>query len=372
MVSLARSTLLHEWRRFLAAVLATAFSAVLMQVQFALLLGMFATVTTVVDRSEAELWLTSPDLPSVELGREIPRRLEAVARGYSSVARAEPLLLGLGEWRSPGGQKVAITLVGYEARPDGLGLPAELREFAPRLGESAAVLLEETDLAKLGVTVGESAEVNGRKVRVVGTVRGFRAIGGANVLASAETFRHLTPSSSEDRTSFVLLDLRDGESAEAVRDRFRREMRGVSVWTGAELSQRSQRYWLLESGAGAGAGFASLLGLAVGVAITSQTLRAAMLASLREFATLRALGVPSRRLARVVLEQSFWIGLLGLLLAAVGTASVAALGAWAGVAMLFPGWLLALTAAFSLGVALLSGALALRPLYSVEPADLLR
>ena len=54
MVSLARATLLHEWRRFLAAVLAVAFSGLLVLVQLALLVGMFGTVAVYIDESNAE------------------------------------------------------------------------------------------------------------------------------------------------------------------------------------------------------------------------------------------------------------------------------------------------------------------------------
>lgn len=374
MLSLARATLLHDWRRYLAAVLATAFSALLILVQFALLLGMFGTVTTVVDRARAALWITSPDLPSLDLGREIPRRLEPLARRHPAVASSEPLHYGLGEWRTPLGTKVTATVIGYDLRPGGLGLPLALASLAARLAEPQAVLIDEADQVKLGVRAGGVAELNGRRVRVVGLVQGFRAIGGVNVLASMETFRHLglVPPSGGDSVSFLLLGLRPGEEAERTRDGLRNDLRGVSVWTARELSLRSRRYWLLESGAGAGAGFSSLLGLVVGVAITSQTLRGAILASLREFATLRALGVPARSLAGVVLEQSLWVGLAGLTLATLGLGGVALLGRALGVALEFPAWLFASTAVFSLAIALLSGLLALRPLYAAEPAELLR
>jgi ABC-type antimicrobial peptide transport system permease subunit len=43
-----------------------------------------------------------------------------------------------------------------------------------------------------------------------------------------------------------------------------------------------------------------------------------------------------------------------------------------GVAVQFPWWSIAVTAAFTLFVALLSGYLSLKPLYATEPAELLR
>ena len=66
---------------------------------------------------------------------------------------------------------------------------------------------------------------------------------------------------------------------------------------------------------GVGMGFTAFLSLLVGMAITSQTLYAATLTSLREYAVLRALGIPRRYMAGMVMAQSLWVGLGGIGLA---------------------------------------------------------
>ena len=55
-------------------------------------------------------------------------------------------------------------------------------------------------------------------------------------------------------------------------------------------------------------GFSLFLGLLIGIGITSQTLRGAILASIKEFASLRALGVSMGSLSKIVLELSLWVG----------------------------------------------------------------
>jgi putative ABC transport system permease protein len=142
--------------------------------------------------------------------------------------------------------------------------------------------------------------------------------------------------------------------------------------TAVELSAMSQLYWLLESGTGAGFLFSTGLGLLVGVAIASQSLRAAMLASLREYATLRALGIPLAALRHVVLEQSFWIGAAGLATTLVLTSAVWAAATAGDVAIAVTWWAVLSTSALTLGVSLVSGLLSLGPLLRTEPADLLR
>jgi pyruvate dehydrogenase E2 component (dihydrolipoamide acetyltransferase) len=62
--------------------------------------------------------------------------------------------------------------------------------------------------------------------------------------------------------TFALARLADPTRADAVRDSLQQPGRTVtrfSAWTAEDLSIKSQAYWLLESGAGAGSAFASLL-----------------------------------------------------------------------------------------------------------------
>ena len=58
-----------------------------------------------------------------------------------------------------------------------------------------------------------------------------------------------------------------------------------------------------------------VLALLVGLAVTSETLYAAVLAQSKEFAVLEALGIPRRHVVGLVLAQSFWLGVGGILLA---------------------------------------------------------
>jgi putative ABC transport system permease protein len=119
-------------------------------------------------------------------------------------------------------------------------------------------------------------------------------------------------------------------------------------------------------------GFAALLGLLVGAVVTSQTLYAATLASQREFAVLRALGIPRWRIAVLVVAQSLGVGLFGICLAAPVVFGLAALVDLLGAKILLPGWLLSLTGGVTVTMAVLAGLTALRSLRLIEPAILLR
>ncbi|MFI4980400.1 MAG: ABC transporter permease [Nevskiales bacterium] len=375
-MSLARATLLHEWRRFLPGLLSVAFAGVLMLVQLGLLLGMFGTVTVLVDRSDANLWVTSPETESFDQSRDIPANLGALLRLHPAVARSETLLVHDADWRSGDDTRVAVTLVGLTPAADALACPQPMRAaLCAKLAEPSAVVIDRGEADKLHTAVGRLAEVNGHRVRVVGLSEGLRSIGNTYVFASSQTARYLSEPSAtgEDLTTFVLAKARS-DAPEAVRDDLQALLHrpAYRIWTDREFSYNSQRWWLTESGVGAGFLFSSLLGLIIGTVITSQTLRGVILSTLREYATFRAIGVPAVKLSAVVLEQSLWIGVLGALLTVLVSVLANALAQALYVPLVLTWWAVLTAVLIGLFTAVISGLLALRELYRLEPAELLR
>ena len=375
-VSLARRSLIYEWKRYLAAVLAVAFSGLLVLVQLGLLLGMLSTFTAVVDQAGADLWVVEGRTESFDLAREMPRRYEMRLRTHPEVTSVQSLAFGWTDWRRPDGGRVTIYVIGLDVGPGSLSLPRSFDEGLRRaLEPDGNVVVDAADLGKLGVRVGDTAEVSGHRVRVAGITHGLRAIGGANVFLSRATAATILDETfSSDRSAYFLLRLREPARAEQVL----RELQPAGdpppyrVMHPAQLSALSQAYWLFESGAGASFAFSTLLGLVVGIAITSQTLRSAILGALREYAMLRALGVPLRALRAVVLVQAFWVGLVGVGITGILTLVVVAVAAALEIPISLPLWSVAAAMLLTLVVALISGLLALAPLRDTEPAELLR
>jgi putative ABC transport system permease protein len=372
MSSYTLTTLWHERQRFLPAVLAVAFSALLIAVQTGLLLGMFTFASLPVDHSAAHVWVGGRGVQSVELGRPTPESYLCRLAAQPEVERCEPVLQGFAEWLKPGGGAELCVVVGSRLGAESLGAVRELTpELRARLAEPGSVVVDESDLGLLGVRgVGDVAAVSERRVRVVGVVRGLRGLAGAYVFCSLRTARALLEM-RPGQAVFLLARCRDGADARAVAARVGAAA-ALSAFTSEELSRRSRLRWLSETRAGLVLGLAAALGLVVGAAVTSQTLYAATLASAREYALLWALGIPRRRVAAEVLAQAFWVGAAGTLLALPAAAALTWLIDRLGACVLLPAWLLAATAAVTLAMALLSGVVALRVLRLLGPARLLR
>jgi putative ABC transport system permease protein len=119
-------------------------------------------------------------------------------------------------------------------------------------------------------------------------------------------------------------------------------------------------------------GFSAFLGLLIGVVITWQTLRGAIMANIKEFASLRALGVSMGDLRNIVMELSFWVGVIGVLASGLLTWLVWLIATASGVPMAFPPVLVGVVAVFLIVIAMVSGFLSLGVLKNSQPADLLR
>ncbi|MET3652408.1 ABC transporter permease [Dyella japonica] len=377
MVALARKTLVYEWRRFLPAILAVGFAGLLQLLQAALVLGIFGSASVYITGSSADLWAGYPGTQSVNLGRSIDSGVEMRLRMDPSVTAVEPFHWVDADWRGPsdtGG--VSVFVSGINARPDGMlfahALPPALRA---RLNEPDAVIVDRADLDSLGVHVGDSAVINGHRVRVVGVSSGLRALGGVNVVASLATAAELdTDPSNANRMTYFVAKLRDPAQADEVAARLRGNTAfgKYDVWTAQDFARRSQLYWMFDTGAGAGVLFLAGIVFLVGAVITSQTLVAAVIGSVREYATLNALGVGVGALRRVVMEQAFWVGALGLVGSTVLGAIALAIARSRSVPVALDPWTTLACLALGMGLAIVSGLAAMRSLRRADPATLLR
>jgi putative ABC transport system permease protein len=376
MVPLARRTLLHEWRRFLPSAFAVAFSGLLLLVQAALVFGIFDSAAVYIEASGGDLWIGHPGTQSIELGRPIPEAARMAALMDPAVERVEAFSWSDGDWRGPaekGG--VSVFVSGVDTRPDALLFAGVLAPaLRARLDEPDSVIVDRADIGKLGLSVGGQAVINGHRVRIVGVASGLRALGGVNIVASLATARRLDNGDSRGEVAYYVVKLRDPAQAEAVRARLQPAGANprYAVWTRAEFARRAVLYWMLETGAGVGVLFLAGVVFLVGAVITSQTLMGAVAGSMREYATLHALGVGFGALRRVVLAQAAWVGVFGLAIGGLATAILVLLAQRRDV----PVHLDAVTAlacgALVMGIALVSGLMAVRTLRHADPALLLR
>jgi putative ABC transport system permease protein len=175
------------------------------------------------------------------------------------------------------------------------------------------------------------------------------------------------------KTGPLMVRVADSRRAEIVRDQLNAVSGGAyRAWTRPELAKANENALMSEQIIGIFLSFSVFLGFLIGVGITSQTLRGAILSSIKEYASLRALGVSMGSLRLIVMELSVWVGIAGLGATALFTGGVYLLATNSGLPMGFPmQWIIGVSVLLIV-ISCASGLLALGILKKSQPADLLR
>lgn len=380
-MTLALSTLIYEWRRYMAAVIALAFSGLLVLAQVGMFMGIGKAFTATIERSRADVMVLGPKAENLDNQSGVPRRLMPVVYMHPDVLEVKNLDGGWGmfqnvstrdEKKKPKAEGVQLSSV--DPYPGAVTLPTDYPESVREaLQEPYAVAVDRTALKRLGVKLGDKATFNGKTIRIRGVLDGYPNMMNVSLVVSRQTLGLLNQASNGDRVGPLMVKIRDPLQADRVRNELNAMAKGeYRAWTRAELAKANENSMFEEQIIGIMLGFSVFLGILIGVGITSQTLRGAILASIKEFASLRALGVSMGSLRRIVLELSFWVGIAGLGATALLTVGVSALAGANGVPMAFPPEMVVGVAILLVFIAMLSGLLALGILKKSQPADLLR
>ena len=379
-MSLALSTLIYEWRRYLAAVIALSVAGLLVLAMTGMFMGMSKSFTATIDRSPAEVMVLPPDAETLFANNSgEPRRIIPQIYQHPEVLEVQALNFNFAFWTNfpKDGQPAkaeGVRVVIVNPIRGAVTLPNDFSDqLIQALLEPYAVIVDRSSLNKLGVQPGDRAKVNGAEVWVRGTTDGYPSMFNATVFVSQQTAKLLKLADDGPRVGPLMVKIKHPQQAGQVAAGLNALAKGqYRAWSREELSQVSQKSMLKEGGIAVMIGFAVVVGAFIGVVITWQTLQGAILANIKEFASLRALGVSMWSLRLIVMELSLWVGVVGLVLTAVLTGLVWLLSQASGVPLDFPLFIDVPVAVALLAIAILSGALSLGVLRKSQPADLLR
>ncbi len=380
-MSLALATLLYEWRRYTAAVVALAFSGLLILAQIGMFTGIVKGATATIDRSSADIMILPAKMESLinSGGGSLPGRLLPQMYANPEVVEVAAWDNDGGRWvnRPKDGKKAVTTFINVnmvDTRPGSVSLPTDFSE-ATRVAllEPYSIAVDETQLKRLGVQLGDEASLNGKTVRVRAILQGYPDVNNASVTMSRDTMRMMGMLVKNGKTGPLMIRITDSSRAEVVRDQLNATAAGAyRAWTRPELARANEGALMSEQIIGIFLSFSVFLGFLIGVGITSQTLRGAILSSIKEYASLRALGVSMGSLRMIVMELSIWVGIAGLGATAVFTGAIYLLGTNNGLPMGFPmPWIIGVSVLLIV-ISCASGLLALGILKKSQPADLLR
>jgi putative ABC transport system permease protein len=390
-MSLALSTLLYEWRRYMAAVMALALSGLLVLAMTGVFIGIGKGFTAQIERSRADIMILQPGAKNIMSGPSgVPRRFIPLVYNHEEVLEIQPLDGAGGSFQSvkdidptmsqadraragaPKMNYVQTRII--DTTPDAVTIPIDYsQELVDALRQPYTVAVDETDLPKLGIKLGDKALYNGQTVTLVGVVRGYPNMMQPTVVMSRDTLRMVGQADTGPRVGPLMVKLRDPARAEIVAAQLNKMGNGQwKAWTRQQLADANAAGMFEEGILVIIIGGCVVLGVIIGVTITWQTLRGAIMANIKEFASLRALGVGMGSLRRIVMELSFWVGCVGVIAAIVLTWLLSLVAMSQGVIIALPLVLLIVVGVGLIVIAMLSGLLSLGILKNSQPADLLR
>jgi putative ABC transport system permease protein len=373
---LAWRNIVHRKPTMLISSAAVAFAVVIMFMELGFLNGLYDSQTGALRVFRADFVMVSRALHIFNTHETFARsRLQQVA-GFDGVKGVYPIYLEdrSSDLRNPGdGVKNGIRVIGFDV-DDPVFDDREITRLTDRLRAPLTILFDRRSRSFFGpLDAGMITDLADRRVTVADTFDlGPDYYYDGNVLTSAETFFTLFPHQTRGQVFIGLIQLSDGASPGAVLRQVRATIGpDVEVMTKAEIIAREKAKWQKSTPAGYVFTMGVAVGFVIGVFICYQILFTDIADHLPQLATMRAMGYQDRELVRLVLTQATLLGMLGFVPAVAMTFGLyAVLTESTGIVTKLTVARVTLVFVLTLGMCLVSGALAVRKALAADPAEL--
>jgi putative ABC transport system permease protein len=407
MPSIARKNLFEDIPRFLVAQAGIMFAVSLVTIQTGIFAGFSRSTTTLIDQSEADIWVAAEEMVFLELTLPISAGLVNRAEAIEGVERAEALVIRSATWRSEDGTIAPVRLIGYAPQGQLFYPGTAIQGNWQDVQEPYTFILDQSNLNSLRLQqVGDTATIGSLPARLIGLTQNTQNIASSAYLftslesANAYVTSGLTSTtncqldsgqllctnvyskdqstaaatlprslSASDGITHILIEAELGQDLEVLKQRLNEALPGTTAYTKTEMSNLTRDYWQRRTGLGFVLGLGAAVGVVVGIVIVGQILYSSVSDHLKEFGTLKAMGAPDWALYRVIIEQSLWMGILGFI---PSMGLCLALGAWTFATQGIMILITPLTAGGILGITMImcigSAIFAIQKVVQVDPA----
>lgn len=372
----ALKMLFGDRAKYLMLLAGLTFSTMLIVQQGSIFWGLMLWSMSGITNVNVPVWVTDPNINQVEELKPLADTAVTRVRSVSGVEWAVPLYKGVQRARLRDGNYEQVSLVGIDSSTL-IGRPQQV--LAGRIEELRApetVAVDQLAVERLGgpekIHVGSVFEINDHRARIVAIVRTQKSFQNIPfVYTTYERALGMTPPERR-KLSYVLAQPVEGVAAEELAQRIQEET-GLGAYTEEQFGWKTVRWILKNTGIGVNFGTTVLLGFIVGMAIAGQTFYLFTVENLPHFGALKAIGAGTGLLAKMILLQSFTVGLTGYGIG-VGLATLFGLTAAGGGRLPFvQTWpLLAGVLIALLMICGLSSAISIHKLAKLEPAVVFR
>jgi putative ABC transport system permease protein len=371
---IALKMLTGDRSKYVAIIVGITFSCVLMAEQSAMFCGiMMRTTSQIQDVHDADIWVMNPNAEYIDDLKPLSDTAYLQVRGVPGVAWAVDFYKGAGQVQLPNGKFHGVILFGIDDSTL-VGAPQEILQGSiGNLQIPDSILIDEAGYRLLWpnepLRLGKTVEMNDCRAVIVGIFRSSLTFSSQPVIFTRFSQATLFVPSFRRMLTFVLAKTAEGESAEVVARRIR-EQTGLQALTRSEFSWMTIMYYMRHTGIPVNFGTTVLLGFVVGCTIAGQTFYLFTVENLRQFGTLKAMGMRDGKIVRMIFVQALTVGGIGYCLG-IGLSTVLGIVMHAIrpiMSFFLPWQVLALAAVAVLVIVLLSSLLSIRRVMVLEPA----
>src|SRR3990172_314011 len=304
---LARRNLARNRVRLLVSVGGVALALSLTLALDAIYAGVANQLTTYIDRSGADVWVSQPGVRNLHMVASwLPDSVIDQVQAVDGVAEATPILYSTDTITAADERAVAY-VIGLPVEAP-IGGPWDVVEGSDRVGPGE-VIVDRGFARTAGVGLGDRVTVLGGEAATVGLSEGTARLVNSVAFVSFDDFRAMRADAPV--VSFVLVKVAHAAAPDAVAADIERRVVGVTAQPRAGISAEERR--LVTDMSADIISIMNVIGFVVGLAVVALTVYVATLARRREYGVLKALGTRNRILYRVVLVHAVLSVAMGFL-----------------------------------------------------------
>jgi len=379
MILVAIKMLIGDRVKYIALVAGVAFAALLITQQAAIFTGYALRMGAWVrDTSSADLWVMDEQVEHTEDFKPMLDTALQRVRGVEGVEWAAPMFKGFVNAVMPDGTRQNVRVIGIDDATLAGGPPemsqgevADLRtDRGVLINAAAKISLDRFDNPRL-LTVGDRMSLNDNEAVIVGSYHASPEFFWEPVFYTTYSRARTFDTSQRKTLTYMIVKVKPGLDVNAVRERIESST-GLAALTNLQFDQRSTWWIMNATGILVNFGITITLGVVIGLLVAGQTFYTFVLDNLRNFASLKAMGVSNPRMVGMMVVQVTVVTLIGYGLGLGGAALTGSAFASAGLAFAMP-WqipLLGLTAVLISCV--LAGGLSMLRVLRLEPGIVFR
>jgi len=380
-IPLAWRQLSRDRKRFVTAIAGVTFGVVLMLYQLGLYTASLRMVVFPHAALKGELIITSANYEYFYSSRFFTRRILYQLQGIPGVAAVSPLYVDFLKWKNTTtGVDRTIAVLACNPTQNPFASP-EIAQHLPLLTNGESVLFDAQsaliDFGKVGEAFERQGEVISELEHVRVKVKGLFSMGQTlastgHIIMSDEALGRVYPQRAANMINLGLVTLSKGADPIEMKRRLSAFLpKEVRIITAEEFRKEEQDYWMTRTAIGFICVAGMLVGMFVGGIVVYQILYTDVTDHLREYATLKALGITDWFLYRIIMTES----LILLLISSIPSTAISSLmfsvtRDGAGMPTELDVWELLAVFSMAAAMCIFAGYLATRKLKTADPADI--